>query len=141
MKAAIAILALTTSVLAQDTPKKPHNFFDKQNVTLFTADALVRSLDAQSTRAFMTDPCKCFVEAVLPNSIVDSSPKMYSYSLGFAAGMMGLSYVAHRMGHHKIERLIPMLDIGFDGEAVVKNYNLKYPVVPVKGRLPNITAK
>jgi hypothetical protein len=117
-------LLISTSLFAQEKPKT-HNFFDKENITLFSADALVRSLDAQSTRRMLSNPCHCFEEKQLPKAIANSTPTMYAYSLGFSAGMMGLSYLAHKTHHHKIERLIPMIDIVLDGSAVGHNYALR----------------
>ena len=114
--------AFVSAQTTEPTAQKPHVFFDKTNMTLFSADALVRSLDAQTTRSFMTNPCKCMVEANLSNAIASSTPRMYAYSLGVSAGVVALSYIAHRTHHHKIERLIPMIDIAYDGQAVIRNY-------------------
>jgi hypothetical protein len=121
---AVVALVLTATANAQDRPAKPHAFFDKTNLALFSADALVRSLDAESTRAFMTAPCRCYREEVLPSAIVSTSPRMYGYSLGVAGAMVGLSYLAHRTGHHRLERLIPAADAAFDSRYVVQNYRL-----------------
>lgn len=122
----VAIIALTATVgMAQEAKPqpKPHVFFDRYNVVLFSADALVRTLDAQSTRSFMTNKCKCLEEANLPKSIAGSTSKMYAYSLGVSAGVMGLSYLAHKTHHHKLERFIPMVDAGYDLSAVIGNYH------------------
>jgi hypothetical protein len=103
--------------------QEKHVFFDKQNVVLFSADALVRTLDAESTRANLTNTCKCFTEQ---NTAWASGTTagQYAYSLGFSASMMGLSYLAHRTGHHRIEKLIPAYDIAYDGHAVIHNWTL-----------------
>jgi len=37
---------------------------------------------------------------------------------GETAGVVGLSYVFHKTGHHKIERVISMLNIGASATAV-----------------------
>src|ERR1700744_184046 len=104
----IMILSLTTSAFAQEAPKKPHPFFDRTNIALFSADFLTRTMDAQSTRMKLTDPCKCFVEENTPTVSARTSTQ-YAYSLGVAGGVMGLSWVAHKTGHHKIERILPLL--------------------------------
>jgi hypothetical protein len=122
MKYLAIVMLLTSSLAAQETSK--HKFMDKQNIALFSADALVRTLDWQSTTKFMHDPCHCYVEDYLPNSIAGNSPVMLVYSLGVSTSIMGLSYLAHRTGHHKIERLIPVGDVVYDGRLVVGNYRL-----------------
>lgn len=124
LKSLALITALvTSSALGQEAkPVKPHVFFDKYNVALFSADALVRSLDAQSTRSFMTNKCACMTEKNLPLPLAKSTAGMYAYSLGVSASVMGLSYLAHKTHHHKLERLIPMVDAGYDLTAVIGNY-------------------
>lgn len=137
LKTAVFVFGLTVSSFAQNAPEKPHRFFDKTNIALFSADALVRTLDAQSTRAFETNPCKCFHEEYLPDSIAKSTPKMYGYSLAVSGALIGVAYLAHRTHHHRIERLIPIADIGYDGRLVVNNWMLTAPLPPVVGKLPN----
>lgn len=110
------------SAQAQEPAKKSHVFFDRANVALFTTDALVRTLDAQSTRSFMTNPCGCMIETSLPQSVAASTPTMYGYSVGVTGAMVALSYAAHRTGHHKLERWIPAADAGYDGRIVVENW-------------------
>lgn len=126
MQAKYIVKLVLISLIALPLPaqdKKEHVFFDKTNMALFSADALVRSLDAQSTRSFMTNPCKCIREAYLPNYIVSSTPRMYAYSLGVSAGLVGMAYLAHKTHHHKLERLIPAMDIAYDGRLVLGNYH------------------
>jgi hypothetical protein len=43
---------------------------------------------------------------------------------GETAGMIGLSYYLHRTGHHRLERIAPMLNIGASSFAVV--YDLSH---------------
>lgn len=124
---AVFALILSGTAIAQEPTAKPHAFLDRTNLALFSADALVRSLDAQSTRMRLTDPCKCYHEDQLPPVIVQSTPRMVAYSLTVAAVVEGAAYLAHRTGHHRIERLIPLLDIAGDGSTVTKNYTLHPP--------------
>lgn len=127
MKYLAAALMITTSAMAQlpDAPKShAHKFFDKENVILFAGDITTRTLDAASTHHFLSNPCGCFHEVDLPNSIATHQATMYAYSLSVSAGLIGLSYIAHKTHHHKIERLIPVADIAYDGELVGHNYSL-----------------
>lgn len=124
MKRIIALVCLSASIASAQSsePAKVHSFNDRENLALWSADALVRTLDWQSTRMLLSNPCKCFYEKQLPPQIVNSSGRMLAYSLAVSGAVHLGAYVAHKRGHHKIERLIPMLDIAGDGEAVVSNY-------------------
>jgi len=42
---------------------------------------------------------------------------------GETAGVIGLSYLFHKTGHHRLERVTPMLDIGASGFAVIYDLN------------------
>jgi hypothetical protein len=130
MKAGLVLLLAAAIAPAQEPAAHPHVFLNKTNLALFSADFLARTMDAQSTRRFMTNPCRCFVEASVPWA-ADSSVKMYGYSLGVASAFMGLSYLAHRTGHHRLERVLPAWDIPYETHLVVSNYRLT-PQVSVR---------
>lgn len=119
----LAGAAMSSQGQAAPSAKPAHVFFDRYNVALFSADTLIRTLDAQSTRSFMTNPCHCMSETTLPDSIAGSTPRMYLYSIGVSAGVVGLTYLAHKTGHHKLERIIPMVDIGYSVRNVSGNYS------------------
>jgi hypothetical protein len=121
MKAIILALALIASTVAHAQANEP--FFSKTNVALFTADALVRSLDAESTRRNLTNPCHCFVEDNTP-AISAKTWSEYTYSLGVTSGIVAMSYLAHRTGHHRIEKLLPMLDVAYDAPQMIHNYSI-----------------
>ncbi len=42
---------------------------------------------------------------------------------GETAGIIGLSYIFHKTGHHKLERLTPMLNMGASAFAVGYDLN------------------
>lgn len=119
MKYLIA-LALTATALAQDAPKP--KFFTPTTIALFSAEALVRSLDAQSTTANLTNPCRCYKEDQISFVTNHGEAATYAYSLGVVAGVMGASYLAHRLHHDRIANLLPLIDIAFDSSAVAHNY-------------------
>jgi hypothetical protein len=124
----------STTVVSTTTSSAVHQrrFFDKTNIVLFSTEFLVRGLDAQSTRMNLTNPCRCYKE---DNTVWFSAttPRQYAYSFGVAAGVTGLSYLFYRTGHHRLEKLAPLVDILFDGSAVVHNYAISgaHAVVPV----------
>lgn len=118
----LAIALLLSGVAAAQTPPKPHAFNDKFNLALFSADLLVRSLDVQSTRANLSNPCKCYKEDSLPMSIAGSTPKMLGYSIGMVGLNVGVAYLLHKTNHHRMERMMPMIDIGRETKYVANNY-------------------
>ena len=122
--ALLVVFVLTLAAGAQEKPSTPHAFFDRTNLALFSADALVRTLDAESTRAMLA---RGNVEDSIP-AIASRSSTMYAYSVGVAGAIMGASYVMHRTGHHRIERILPMIDIVYDGRDAVGNYRLGAPL-------------
>ncbi len=121
MKLALLVLALTAARVAQEPT---HAFFDRTNLALFSADTLVRTLDAQSTRMRLEDPCRCYQEDHTP-TVSSATAGQYAYSLGISGALVGLAYLAHRTGHHRIERLIPAYDVIYDSHAVVGNYTVQ----------------
>jgi hypothetical protein len=95
------------------------------------------------TRANLANPCGCYHETATVTAISSHTSSEYAYSLSVSVGVMGLSYVAHRLGYHRIERLLPMLDIVYDGNVVIHNYALQpLATSPVaSSHLPNRVAK
>lgn len=118
------LCALTLTAASQEPTIKPERFFNRTNLTLFSADALARTLDAQSTRRFLDAPCKCYQEAVIPFA-TGSSVGTYVYSYGVVAGLIGTSYLFHHLGHHRLEHLPQMIDIVVETPAIVSNYQLR----------------
>lgn len=120
---AVLLIDSSNSILAQSNLRGEHKFFDKTNIVLFSADALTRTLDAQSTERLLNNPCKCFKEDTIPFITGKGNTATYLFSYAITGGLLGVSYLAHRKGHHLVERLIPVGDIVFDGSAVVNNYS------------------
>jgi hypothetical protein len=81
------------------------------------------------------------IETTQPTAISSHTGTEYAYSLGVSAGIVGLSYLAHRRGYHRIERLLPTIDIVYDGHAALHNYTLLPQVTSPVRHLPNRTAK
>ena len=128
------VLFILFSIIHLAANAQEHKFNNKTTIVLFSADALVRTLDAASTRANLTNPCKCFTES---NTAWASgtTPGQYAYSLGYVGVEYGLAYLAHRRGWHRLERAIPSIDIVYDGRAMMHNYAISNPqkIAPVVG--------
>src|SRR5947209_13677342 len=104
-----------------DTPAPQHRFWDRTNILLFSGVAVFRGLDYASTRNFQA---RGRDEILLPDDVVNNSAGFASVEAGASAPSVGLSYLMHRTGHHRMERWISIVHIGVTGFGVVCNYRL-----------------
>jgi len=100
---------------------RAHRFFDKTNAALFFAVGAGRTLDYTSTRHFRNLGRD---EILLTNAVVDNKPLFAAIEAGGAALSIGVSYLLHRAGHHKLERWVSVIHIGVSTFGAVRNYNL-----------------
>ena len=107
---------------AGETPATKHPFFDRENVLLFSGVAVFRGLDYASTRNMQARGRE---EILLPDDVVDNSAAFTAVEAGGAAASVGISYLLHRTGHHKLERWMSIGHIGVTGFGVARNYSLK----------------
>jgi hypothetical protein len=104
-------------VSAEPLPSAPnHRFWDRENRILFAAVAASSTADFAVTRANLHNGGRELnpVARVFGGSTA-------GLALNFAgetAGVVGLSYFFHKTGHHKLERIVSMANIGASGVAV-----------------------
>jgi len=103
-------------------PASQHRFWDHKNILLFSGVAVFRGLDYASTRNFERRGRQ---EVLIPDDVVNNSAGFASLEVASAATSMGISYIFHRTGHHKLERWVSIGHIGVTGFGVVRNYSLK----------------
>lgn len=102
-----------------------HDFFwDRWNTPLFLGIAAVQGLDFSSTRYFR-DRGKD--EWLLTNHLVDNRPAFAATEVAAGAAGIGLSYLLHRSGHHRLERWVAAGYIAVGIASAVANY--RYPAV------------
>jgi hypothetical protein len=101
-----------------------HRFWDRTNLELFAGVAAVRALDYASTRHFRSRGAN---EILLSNSIVDNKPLFAGIEVAATAASIGVSYLFHRTGHHKLERWVSIVHIGAGAFGDARNYTLKGP--------------
>jgi len=99
-----------------------HPFWDKDNILLFAGVGAGRALDYASTRHFRE---RGINEWLLSNSIVDNKPLLAGIEAAGVAASLGVSYLFHRTGHHKLERWVSIAHIGVAVGASARNYSLK----------------
>ena len=128
----ICLLLLSLGAAAQtDGGEKPglpsapvvqHRFWDRTNVLLFSGVAVFRGLDYASTRNFQA---RGRDEILLPDDVVNNSAGFAGLEAAATATSVGISYIFHRTGHHKLERWLSIGHIGVTGFGVARNYALK----------------
>jgi hypothetical protein len=93
-----------------------HKFWDKGNRVLFAASAAFSAADFAATRANLQSGGRDL------NPVVRFfGPSTAGLAVNFAGetlGVIGVSYFFHRTGHHKIERIVTMVNIGSSAGAV-----------------------
>jgi hypothetical protein len=133
IKAFIIFFLLSPSLIAQDAaapevesvpaaPKPVHRFWDRTNLLLFSGVAVFRGLDYASTRNFQA---RGRTEILIPDDVVNNSAGFASLEAASAATSVGISYIFHRTGHHKMERWLSIGHISVTGFGVAWNYSLK----------------
>ncbi len=93
-----------------------HKFWDRENRILFAASAAFSAADFAATRANLQSGGRDL------NPVVRFfGPSTAGLAVNFAGetlGIIGVSYFCHRTGHHKMERIITMVNIGSSAGAV-----------------------
>jgi hypothetical protein len=102
--------------------KGRHPFWDKDNIVLFAGVGAGRVLDYLSTRHFRDRGVN---EWLLTNHIVDNKPLFAGIEVAGAAASIGVSYLFHRSGHHKVERWVSVVHIGAAVGGSARNFTLK----------------
>jgi hypothetical protein len=133
-----ALLLLSSCLSAQDlakpapaavpeAPQPEHRFWDRTNILLFSGVAVFRGLDYASTRSFQA---RGRTEILIPDDVVNNSAGFAGLEAASAATSVGISYIFHRTGHHKMERWLSITHISVTGFGVVWNYSLesKHPI-------------
>ena len=128
----IFLISASTVATAQETsratlPDKPssvstHRFWDRENILLFSGIAVFRGLDYASTRNMQARGRE---EILLPDDVVNNSAGFASLEAAATMTSVGISYIFHRTGHHKLERWLSIGHISVTGFGVARNYALK----------------
>jgi len=110
--------------IAERQPASPpaHRFWDNKNVLLFSGVAVFRGLDYASTRNFQARGRQ---EILLPDDVVNNSAGFASLEAAGVATSVGIAYLLHRTGHHRLERWLSIGHIGVTGFGAARNYALQ----------------
>ena len=104
-------------------PEAPsyHRFWDNENRMLFASVAALSAADFAVTRSILQNGGKELNPVTRIFS--GSTGGLAANFAGETAGIIGLSYIFHKTGHHKLERLTPMLNMGASAFAVGYDLN------------------
>src|SRR5579863_7050023 len=107
-----------------DVQPPVHRFWDRENDWLFAGVGAGRALDYASTLNIRR---RGINEAFLTNSIVDNHPLFAVIEASATAASIGVSYLFHRTGHHRLERWTSAIHAGVAVGGAIRNYCLKTP--------------
>ena len=113
----MAAAPMVTTFQPTTLPEAPrHRFWDRENCVLFAANAVFSAADFVVTK----DNLHGGGQELNPVTRVftGSTPRLAVNFAGETAGVVGLSYIFHKTGHHKLERAVSMLNMSASGAAV-----------------------
>jgi hypothetical protein len=93
-----------------------HHFWDRNNTILFTAVGASATADFFVTRANLSSGGRELNP--MTRIFAGSTTGLAMNFVGETAGTIGLSYVFHKTGHHKLERLTSFVDASMSMGAV-----------------------
>lgn len=113
---------------APSTPPPPpritHRFWDRTNDWWFAGVGAARGLDYASTLNLRH---RGINEVFLTNSIVDNHALFGGIEAAATGASIGVSYLFHRTGHHRLERWTSIVHFGVATVGAARNYALKTP--------------
>lgn len=100
-------------------PEAPsqHRFWDNKNRFLFSTVAMFSGADFAVTHANLANGGRELNPMVRP--FAGSTPALAANFAGQTAGVVAVSYLLHKSGHHKLERMAPVANIASSAFAVV----------------------
>jgi hypothetical protein len=108
---------MSTSIQSAKRPEAPsHRFWDRENSVLFATSAAFSTADFFVTRNNLHNGGQELNPVT--RLFAGSTTALAVNFAGETAGVVGLSYFFHKTGHHKLERVVSMLNIGSSAVAV-----------------------
>jgi hypothetical protein len=103
-------------VRSSEIGEQKHRFWDRENTILFTAVGASAAADFCVTRANLANGGR---ELNPVTRVFAGSTTGLAFNfVGETVGTMGLSYLFHKTGHHRLERLTSLLETGSSAGAV-----------------------
>ena len=115
---------ISTAAPQASAPGTTHRFWDRTNDLWFAGVGASRALDYASTLNLRR---RGIDEIFLTNSIVDNHPLFAGIEAAATGASIGVSYLFHRTGHHRLERWTSIIHFGVATGGAARNYALKTP--------------
>jgi hypothetical protein len=128
----VAFLLCSSPLLAQFEPRQfqKHKFWDTQNVAIHSVNLGMQTADAFSTRHVLDRHNGIERNPWARQFVTHGWGGQAAYSWGLSVGGTILtSYFMHRTGHHRLERVLPMIEIGATAGTVF-GMNLRHRETP-----------
>jgi len=108
---------------AQDLPGVParHNFWDTANKTLFASHAALEALDFGITHHNLSDGGR-ELDPMAKTLCESGTPGQLVFFGGRMAGVLAVSYLLHKTGHHRLERAFPIYASGDSAYGVAYSF-------------------
>jgi hypothetical protein len=108
---------------AQDLSEVPtkHSFWDAANKTLFASHAVLEGLDFGITHHNLSDGGR-ELDPMAKTLCESGTPGQLVFFGGRMAGVIAVSYLLHRTGHHKLERAFPIYASGDSAYGVAYSF-------------------
>ena len=108
---------------AQDLRDIPstHNFWDAANRTLFASHAVLEAVDFGITHHNLSNGGR-EVDSMGTALCENGTAGQLVFFGGRMAGVVAISYVLHRTGHHKLERAFPIYASGDSAYGVAYSF-------------------
>jgi hypothetical protein len=109
-------------VTVPEAPSAHKKFWDRTNIIMVSAFAGTTALDFAATQRNLAGPTGGTEHNPLAQPFMGSTPGRVAYFGGAAAGTVGLSYLFHKTGHHKLEHATLMIGIGCSTQGAVYSF-------------------
>jgi hypothetical protein len=107
------LLLLAIPVSAQSLPDAPsHRFLNRPGKILTGSTILIESADAWATHRNSTGPGFYELNPISQPFVTHGAPLLYGFFVADASLKIGCAYMAHRTGHHHVERTIQLMGVG-----------------------------
>jgi hypothetical protein len=117
-----AMAPIAPAVIAQSRPTPRHSFWDRENLALFAGVGALAGADFCTTRSNLAKGGKELNP--LTRVFSGSTPGLAANFALETAGVISVSYLFHRTGHHKLERITSFVNVG--ASAVAVGYGLAH---------------
>jgi hypothetical protein len=119
----ILALLISAAVSAQDLPEVPteHNFWDAANKILFLSHAGLEAVDFGITHRNLSNGGR-ELDSMATALCESGTAGQLVFFGGRMAGVVAISYLLHRTGHHKLERVFPVYASGDSAYGVAYSF-------------------